>query len=110
MALSNFYQICFPYCLEKDKSTGEWLILNREYKPVGQSTNQYCVYDEVNKIMPIKTKYKITNNVIKKLNLPSDSIVETESRLRIYLYSPKDNWEIYQKRLQILSGVKIKID
>ena len=38
----------FPYCLQQRKD-GHWIILNRNYKPVGSPTDDWADYDAVPK-------------------------------------------------------------
>ena len=61
MALMNFASICLPYCLHRNEA-GEWIALNREYKPLGFNTNKWIAYEQY----PIGVKYKNIKKVREK--------------------------------------------
>jgi hypothetical protein len=42
MPLGDFRSIYLPYCLDK-QADGSWLVLNREYKPVGFNTKSHVI-------------------------------------------------------------------
>ena len=41
----DFRKIYLPYCLLKHASGG-YIVLNRNYKPIGFSTNEYLIYED----------------------------------------------------------------
>lgn len=45
MALTEFRSIYLPYCLQR-QADGSWVILNREYKPVGFNTMGWIDYGD----------------------------------------------------------------
>ena len=77
MPLNNFRQIHLPYCLERQKN-GEYVVLNRQYKPVGFYTYNFINYDE----FPISVPFKITKATAKKLSFDGSDDLQT-----IYLYN-----------------------
>jgi len=48
----DFRKIYLPYCLLKHASGG-YIVLNRNYKPIGFSTNEYLIYEDY----PIEVKF-----------------------------------------------------
>ena len=106
MALNEFRSICLPYCLKKQKDGG-YLVLNREYKPLGFNTLDEIKYEDY----PISTKYAgITS---KKASMLSwNSSTDTEN---IFLYndgtvptSNKKNMGLYLAKLEILAKLQVK--
>lgn len=69
-------QTHFPYCLEQQDS-GEWVVLNRRYKPLGFAVGGYVHYDEY----PIGMTLKLTVDVKRKLSHDSSF-----NEKKIYLY------------------------
>ncbi|MEI8609954.1 hypothetical protein P4S70_13575 [Enterovibrio sp. Hal110] len=53
MGFKNVRAVYFPYCLEKQED-GSWLLLNRNYKPVGLNTGEFIDYDQYPVSMKIK--------------------------------------------------------
>ena len=45
MSLKNFREIFMPYCLVK-QGDGSWVVLNRDYKPVGFRTRAHVDYGD----------------------------------------------------------------
>jgi hypothetical protein len=43
MALGHFRNVYLPYCLQR-VSGGDYIVLNREYKPIGQCTEDVVEY------------------------------------------------------------------
>src|SRR5262245_55427173 len=43
--ITNPLRICLPYCLQELKN-GRFILLNREYKPVGSPSNEWSCYEE----------------------------------------------------------------
>ncbi|MBD2246642.1 hypothetical protein [Nostoc sp. FACHB-888] len=104
MALNDFRSVFLPYCLEK-QSDGRYVVLNREYKPVGFKTREHIEYQDY-----ISVELKgIGLATVAKLSYNSDSNTD-----RIYLYNdgcvPTESPEYmknYLKRLEILAKLKV---
>ena len=98
--------IYFPYCIQKEKD-GSWVILNRNYKPVGMNTGDFVEY----KKHPVSARPRsLTAATLKKLSYKG------ESESRVYLYNDgtnpltsKENMDAYLKKLAILMKVKLKV-
>ena len=59
----EFRSICLPYCLKKQED-GSFIVLNRNYKPLGFNTNDHLEYEAY----PISLKIKgLTKASIKHL-------------------------------------------
>jgi hypothetical protein len=105
MALNDFRAIYLPYCIEKLKD-GSWVVLNREYKPVGFRTENYIKYED----FPVAAKFKgLTPAKLRKLSYTGSVTGD-----RVYLYQDstnpllsQKNMEEYQKRLEILAKLKV---
>lgn len=105
MPLNNFRQIHMPYCLKK-QDDGCYVVLNREYKPLGFDTDEYLKYEDY----PILVKYKITKAKIKQLSVhPEDNSED------FYLYNDgclpehnKKNMDAYLEKLRILTKLEKK--
>ena len=101
---TDFRAVYFPYCIEK--RFGAWVVLNRQYKPVGFNTGDYVTYED----FPVSAELQgIGPAVAKKLSY--DGNVEGD---RIYLYNDgcvpthsKGDMEAYLKKLGILARLKI---
>ena len=64
MPLKNFRQIFMPYCLSK-QADGSWVILNRDYKPIGFRTRAHVNYEDY----PIAVRFKkLTPAILKKVS------------------------------------------
>ncbi len=105
MALNDFREVFLPYCLKK-QSDGRYVVLNREYKPIGFKTRENIKYEEY----PICVDLKgIGSATTTKLSYKGDSNTD-----EIYLYNnscvPTANAEHmknYLKRLEILAKFKV---
>ncbi len=104
MGLYNFRTICFPYCLKKLEN-GKYVVLNREYKPIGFCTREHLEYEKY----PIGLDLKITPKQAQLLSWNNSPNVEI-----IYLYDDetvphrsKQNWDSYCEKLERLSEYKI---
>ena len=53
MAIIDVRAVYFPYCLQKQED-GSWVLLNRNYKPVGFNTDDYIKYEDY----PVSIKLK----------------------------------------------------
>lgn len=76
MAAQPAWRFFLPYCLQQleDKS---YIVLNRNYKPLGQMTNDYVIYEREDRI-----QLKLTKKLIQALSWNGSSDEKT-----IYLYS-----------------------
>ncbi len=106
MPLSDFRSVVLPYCLKrmKDKT---YIVLNREYKPIGFNTREHIKYE--NFILNHKVK-GITNKIAEKLSCDGSDSLEV-----IYLYndgsiptSSVSKCESYFEKLKILLKLEIK--
>lgn len=106
MSLSDFRSIYLPYCLKK-QTDGSFIVLNREYKPLGFNTLTHVKYEDY----PISTKFKgLTEKQITKVAYNGKMDHDC-----IFLYndasiptSSKENMKNYLDRLQILANLKVK--
>jgi len=102
---TDFRAVYFPYCIQK-QSDGSWVVLNRQYKPVGFNTDEYIKYEE----FPVSAKLQgIGPAVAKKLSYSSEA-----SGDRIYLYNDgcvptdsKTKMDAYLKKLEILAKLDL---
>lgn len=75
---TDFRAVYFPYCIEK-LPDDSWVVLNRQYKPVGFNTSAFINYEQY----PVSAKLKgIGPAVAKKLSYSNEA-----SGDRIYLYN-----------------------
>ena len=106
MGLGDFRSVVLPYCLKKT-SKNEYIVLNREYKPVGFNTFEHLEYKDY----PIMLNLKgLTPQKVKEISWEGDSNDEM-----IFLYNDgciptrsKENMNRYLKRLEILAKLKIE--
>lgn len=98
-------RIVLPYCLMPfaDGRKYWWVILNRNYKPIGSATKKHVSYAH-HALM-----FKITEAKQKKLRCPG-----TPKNPAIFLWkdnctpwSSKRNWEAYILRLEVLTKLKV---
>ncbi|MCD4820754.1 MAG: hypothetical protein K8R11_01465 [Methanococcoides sp.] len=100
MAIENVRAVYFPYCIEKQED-GSWVLLNRNYKPVGFNTGDFIRYEEY----PVSMKLKgIGPATLKKLSDKNEDIED-----RVYLYndscvptSSAQAMSSYLKKLEVL--------
>lgn len=105
MALNDFTSVFLPYCIEKQPD-GRYLVLNREYKPVGFKTREHIEYEKY----PIYVELKgLGSATAAKLSCNGDSSTD-----KIYLYNDgcvptksAEHMENYLKRLEILAKLKV---
>lgn len=103
--LTDFRSVYFPYCIEK-QSDGTWVVLNREYKPVGFNTSDYVRYEEY----PVSSKLSgIGPGVCRKLSYSGEVAGD-----RVYLYNDgcvptnsKANMDAYLKKLALLAKLSL---
>ena len=104
MPLVTFKEICLPYCLERQPD-GLWMVLNREYLPLGFSKRDQDAIDKA----PVRYDFKgIGPDGLKK-------IAHHASGRWIFLYDgtcdpedSKENWNRYQERLWGLRKFEIR--
>ncbi len=105
MTQYSFRQIYLPYCLDRQEN-GEYVVLNRQYKPVGFTTGEWILYED----FPVSVPLKITEATARKL-----SYKESEELSRIYLYNDgcipdrdKKSMDAYLIKLQLLTKLKMR--
>ncbi|MEH2162631.1 MAG: hypothetical protein V7K38_16690 [Nostoc sp.] len=105
MALNDFISVFFPYCVEKQPD-GRYVVLNREYKPVGFKTTEHIEYEKY----PICVEFKgLGSATAGKLSWNGDSSTD-----KIYLYNDgcvptksPEHMKNYLKRLEIFAKLKV---
>ena len=106
MAINDFRAIYLTYCLKKQKD-GSYIVLNRDYKPLGLNTYEDVKYEKY----PIATKLPgMTKN--KAIELSWNDSSETDN---IFLYNDgtnpiqsKNNMSEYLKKIEMLAKLKTK--
>lgn len=106
MPLGDFRSVHMPYCLKKQKD-GSYIVLNREYKPIGFRTKDWLTYGDY----PISHKFiGLGPSVAKKLSWSGDKNLD-----EIFLYNDgcipdksSENMTGYLKRIEVLMKLKIK--
>lgn len=107
MPVTNTRAIYFPYCLQRlDDQT--WVILDRNYKPLGSGAKEYVKYEDVPAAIRVR---RILPSQARKLAHNS----EVDDEGRIYLYDDgcvptqsERNMAQYLKRLSALMKLKLK--
>lgn len=105
MSIGDFRSVYLPYCLEKQED-GSYVVLNRNYKPVGFNTSERIPYDDY----PVSSKLRgIGPGTAKKLSYEG-----SENTDKIFLYNDgcvpvhsKANMEAYLQKLAILAKLNI---
>jgi hypothetical protein len=108
MPVSEFRKVYLPYCLKKQKD-GSFIVLNRDYKPLGFNSKEHFVYEDY----PISSKIKgLTARTIEKIAY--NGVMSDEGF--IFLYNDgciptrsKANMKKYLERLELLAAYKIEI-
>ena len=104
MPLSDIRSVHLPYCLKR-QTDGRYVVLNREYKPLGFRTPDWSGYEKY----PIAHRLKgLTTRKATRL-----SIDESPSLKSIYPYNDRSiptssaaNMKAYLDRLAILAKIK----
>jgi hypothetical protein len=105
MPSHEFRAVHMPYCLKR-LDDGRYVVLNRDYKPLGFRTRERVVYES----FPIAVKFKgLTKKLAAKLSWDGSANLES-----IFLYNdatvPTDSAKrmtAYLERLAILAKLKI---
>lgn len=105
MALEDFRAVFLPYCIEKQPG-GTYVVLNREYKPLGFKTRDFIKYADY----PVCVKIKgLTAAKAAKL-----SVDESKDLDRIFLYDDatnpirsKKNMDAYLAKLAVLAKLSV---
>ena len=105
MQNNSIRALYFPYCLRQRKDK-RWVILNRNYKPVGALSDDWVDYDALPAEMCIMS---ITPTQTRKLSYSG----EADDSLSIYLYADgcvptdsKGNMDAYLARIAVLMKLK----
>jgi hypothetical protein len=101
----EFRKLFFPYCLIKQED-GSYLVLNRNYKPVGFNTSIWVNYEDY----PIKIKFKrLTSLTASKISYNNNPDID-----KIFLYNDgcvptasAKNMNAYLNRLKILASLQV---
>ena len=105
MSLGDFRAIYLPYCIEQNID-GTWVVLNRQYKPVGFNTNDYIRYEE----FPVFVRLRgLGPATLKRISY--DGQVKGSC---VYLYNDGTNllngpneMKAYLKRIEILAKLSV---
>ena len=102
--MSEARNFLFPYCIDH-LPDGRYIVLNRNYKPLGIQTGDWVKYEED----PSAIALKITPASARKLSWEGSEALD-----RIYLYNdgciPTDGAEhmkAYLQRLSVLMAIKL---
>lgn len=105
MGITNYREICLPYCV-REVAPGEWIILNREYRSLGDNDihGPYILMD---------AHFKITKTQLAKIEHSRNGHPFGGGGLTIYLYDDSTqpeksaaNWKQYMQRLVVLAKCK----
>jgi hypothetical protein len=105
MPLNDFRSVFLPYCLRKQPD-GRYVVVNREYKPIGFCTTAYVDYTQ----FPVAASLKgVTAALARKLSHDGNPGID-----EIYLYddgcvptSSAAHMSAYLAKLQLLAKLKI---
>ena len=108
MSRSDFRTMFFPYCLQKQKD-GRYVVLNREYKPVGFKPHGFIRYGDYPVCIEIQG---IGPDTARKLSY--NGSLNTDE---IFLYNDECNpikdvkyMVVYLKKLELLAKKEIRFD
>ena len=102
---TDFRAVYFPYCIEKQRD-GTWVVLNRQYKPVGFNTGEFIRYED----HPVSANLEgIGPATLNKLSYTGKAEGD-----RIYLYNDgcvpthsKANMDAYLEKLRVLAKLRL---
>lgn len=105
MPSGDFRAIFLPYCLQK-QSDGSYVVLNRNYKPLGFTTGEWVDYASY----PIKAKMRgIKPKLAAKLSVSGKTDMD-----QIFLYNDstvptrsKKNMDMYLEKIEVLAKLKL---
>jgi hypothetical protein len=103
---TGFHRIAFPYCIQRQMD-GSYILLNREYKPIGFWTEDCLDYGEY----PIGIRFKgLKEDTIRKISIDGEPRDDA-----IYLYDDgsvpirnRKNMRDYLERLSVLMSLKVQ--
>lgn len=102
---SEFRHVFLPYCLEQQPD-GRWIVLNRNYKPLGVFGSEWVKYEDHPSLTPIA----LAPEVMAALCAPGSRCTDK----RLFLYNdrctPTDSaahWAGYQARLEVLARASL---
>lgn len=105
--INNIRAIYLPYCL-RQRTDKLWVILNRNYKPVGTMNDDWADYDALPADMCIKN---VTEAQASKISYSG----QPDNNFSIYLYNDgcvptdsKTNMDAYLSRVAALMKLKTK--
>ena len=101
--MTDFRSVFLPYCIEK-LDDGSWVVLNRQYKPIGFNTDEFINYEDY----PVSARLEIKSTHLKKISYNSDYFG------KVYLYNDgchpfgsKKNMDSYLEKLRVLAKLRI---
>jgi hypothetical protein len=105
MPSGDFRAVFLPYCLERQED-GRYVVLNRDYKPIGFKTRDWVKYEDY----PVRVKFKrLTKAMAAKLS--ADGKYDLD---KIWLYKDgtvpihsKANMRLYLTKLEMLAKLAI---
>lgn len=105
MPSGDFRAIFLPYCLQK-QADGSYVVLNRNYKPLGFMTGEWVDYASY----PIKVKMRgLKSQLAAKLSVTGKPDMD-----QIFLYNDstvptrsKKNMDMYLEKIAILAKLKL---
>lgn len=107
MGTLEFRWIFMPYCIQRLKD-GRYIVLNRDYKPLGIQTREWVDYET----QPSAAKIEISKETAQRLSWEGKDNLDT-----IFLYNDgcvptgtPTSMQAYLARLAILSTLKIMVD
>jgi hypothetical protein len=103
---TSLHRIAFPYRIQRQKD-GSYIVLNREYKPIGFLTHECLDYGRY----PIGIRFKeLKEETIRKISIDGDP-----REGAIYLYDDgtvpirnRKNMRDYLERLSVLMSLKVR--
>lgn len=103
----EFRSIYLPYCLQKQED-GRFIVLNRNYKPIGFNSldhfdyNAYPISGKIKELNASAIKKLAWNGILDKgfIFLYNDALIPTRS---------KENMDQYLERLKILASYQVEM-